>query len=231
MKLSQDVKDFFNFINNRGECTIHDLIENFCTIKELELNTAFYGSTISYSAGTKVPSLENIEEYYSMIKTLKFICNRPILSKLLDIYRVETKQIGIKLYFTSDGDRIIKDDVLLKEVSTYEKTTYSRTEELREFVNNNYLTDDEIKQSWEMQRDIANGKLTRRMAYLSLLVSVLISIATSIFNYSTYTTIRNVNISSMPNNKEPIKIILVDENGKPVTQIDFSNDETIIIKK
>jgi len=78
----------------------------------------------------------------------------------------------------------------------------TRVDELENFSEQGFKTLDEIERDRDYQ-------LTRRIGYASIIVSVLVSLITTYFNWKTYTTERKVTITAMPQSLEPISVKIV----------------------
>jgi hypothetical protein len=92
-----------------------------------------------------------------------------------------------------------------------------KKQELSKFIENQYLTNDEAKQKEEKEDRIGSQKLTRKVAYTSISISIIVSVISMIFNYLAYTTKREVIISNPKAFKDTISVYII--NGKDSIQL------------
>ena len=84
------------------------------------------------------------------------------------------------------------------------------TPELNKFYERNYLTNLEYEQELERRDRKDSQKLTRQIAYISISITVIVSLLTAIFNYLTYTTDRSVKITNKEAFKDTIAVKIID---------------------
>jgi hypothetical protein len=104
--------------------------------------------------------------------------------------------------------------------------------ELEDFVEHDYLTIDERdKQAEAIDRRIAQRD-TRRIAYWSIGISVVVALSGAIFNWLTYTTERSVIIKNASAFPDTQKVLLVNPSALSVTNVLIvtvgSNDTTTV---
>jgi hypothetical protein len=84
-----------------------------------------------------------------------------------------------------------------------------RFDDLNQFINDGFLTVEEKNLHEERNEREKAQKTTIRYAQLSLLFSVIIAVVTSIFNYATYSNVRNVSISNLDTIKYPVPVSII----------------------
>jgi hypothetical protein len=99
---------------------------------------------------------------------------------------------------------------LLRKNATWE---ISALPELSEFVKNGYKTADELARQAEADDRKIAQRDTRRIAYISLGITVVVAVLTAIFNWMTYDQNRNVvikNVSAFPDTQ---KVLIVNPSA------------------
>jgi hypothetical protein len=80
---------------------------------------------------------------------------------------------------------------------------------LSTFIQNNYQTGEEIGKNEETIDRKANLSLTRKVAYISLGISIILSATTLVFNYFIYTTDRTVLIKNSNAFSDTTKVVII----------------------
>ncbi|MBI3580309.1 MAG: hypothetical protein HY089_12970 [Ignavibacteriales bacterium] len=89
--------------------------------------------------------------------------------------------------------------------------------ELSDFVKNNFLTFEELKAADEATDRKTSLQLTRRVAYISIGISVALAVITVIINYLTYTTERTVTIKNPSAFSDTTRVLILNQE-KPLNQ-------------
>jgi hypothetical protein len=90
---------------------------------------------------------------------------------------------------------------------------------LSTFIHNNYQTEEEIDKIEETRHRKTNLSLTRKVAYISLGISILLSVTTMVFNYFIYTTDRTVLIKNSNAFSDTTKVVIVSSSIQKVDSI------------
>ena len=110
--------------------------------------------------------------------------------------------------FKQDGNPYYKALHIVQQFNAKEIVAYP---ELLDFVNSNFMTIEELKALDEARDRKETLRLTRRVAYISVAISIVLALVTVLFNYLTYTTDRTVTIKNPHAFNDTSKIIILGE--------------------
>ncbi len=106
----------------------------------------------------------------------------------------------------------VTDYELLSIVFSVREYEFHPTAALHPFVEANYLTESEIlenKREQYLQDEMRDRKVSMRLTFALAIISILVSIATTYINVSTYTTLREVRITNLKTINDTTKVLLV----------------------
>jgi hypothetical protein len=212
-------------------CTINDIVENCIEIEQIDQQLEGISNGRRVVRIEKVPSIKSREQIDELVIDLNYLLKNEEISKMIIINDKVLDRFHVTNFFLNDSPRVVNDIYTARLLDQFSDMQFIPNDLLSDFVSNNFMTNHEVESAIKRSQELADGKFTRRMAYLSLLISSILAIGSSIFNFVTYSNIRNVQITSMPQSSNPIKIILVDETGTPLKVIEVKNDDSIVIKK
>jgi hypothetical protein len=100
---------------------------------------------------------------------------------------------------------------LNENIKKYTDKKFVSTMALEEYINNGYKTNEEVELNNERNARIKAEKFTKWIATFSIIVSALVGIGTTIFNYITYTKEREMVIKNPGQINYPVEIHNMDK--------------------
>jgi len=96
-------------------------------------------------------------------------------------------------------------------VKDYHDKEFLPLPEIHSFVERGYRTNEEYNMELEKRARQDSQKLTRKIAYITISISIIIALLTFFLNYLTYTTERNVKIINTNDFKDTV-IVKISED-------------------
>ena len=226
MHLSEFQKNITKSIINRNVYDIESFLQKYCELETTQNKGASFGTNYgSYDSKIQVyipkdedAALNNTKEFITLWKALEkndLLFSIAKTVKRSYVFPVFTKRNPT--YSTAPFNEIL---AIIKD---YDFKEIVFTPELEKFVERNFLTSDEYDKEQERLDRVESQKLTRKIAYITIVISVIISLITALFNFLTYTKDRNVRIVNDSAFQDTIKVTII--NGKDSI---FSKDSTIL---
>jgi hypothetical protein len=172
----------------------------------------------NYSIGSSASINTVVDEHEALSQLRQFAVLWNQLEKADLVYSLPRPKRAPFPLFKNEEELLPKAMHLIGEYTRKEIIAYP---ELLEFVRNDFSTFDEMK----LQEDVAYRKeslrLTRRVAYVSLGISIALAIVTILFNYLTFTTDRVVTIRNPGAFSDTTKVLILreQENAIPFDSI------------
>jgi hypothetical protein len=205
MNFTDKQKKMISCINEMRITTIYDLIKLFKDIKEEPFEKKMNGN-IEAGRPYFVILEKDIPEIIQIIIDVDNLCillqNMKVIGVLENAHKYDYIQFITKKYYES-YELIHELNVIIEK---YKKRKYVTTSALEEFIYNNYKTNEEIELNSERTARKNAEKFTRRIALFSIIVSLIIGIGTTIFNYLTYTKEREMIIVNPGEINYPVDI-------------------------
>lgn len=148
------------------------------------------------------------DENTALLRTKEFLTLWKALERVNLIFSITNTQKSVIPIFKSEDNPFSELIAISKD---YFNKEIVFTPELNKFYERNYLTNSEFEQNQESLDRKESQKLTRSIAYISISITIIVSILTAIFNYLTYTTDRNVKILNKDAFKDTINVKMVTE--------------------
>ena len=202
MHLTEFQKEIIKSIIDHEVNDIESFFRKFCELTEAINQSGTHMSdfgNIRQNMRIFIPRDENA----TLLKTKEFITLWKALERVDLIFSISstTRQFNTPIFNNRN--------MPFKELSDISKEYFFReivfTPELNKFYKREYLTNLEFEQNQERRDRKESQKLTRKIAYITVSITIIVSALTAIFNYLTYTTDRNVKIT----NKEAFKDTII----------------------
>jgi hypothetical protein len=99
---------------------------------------------------------------------------------------------------------------IIQIMALYNKRELIPFPELSDFIKNDFQTAEELK-SYDEARDRKESlRLTRKVAYITIGISIVLSLLSVLFNYMTYTTARSVTITNAHAFSDTTKVLMIE---------------------
>jgi hypothetical protein len=218
MYLLEEEKVWINLLNQMKIKKVEDFMQIVINPKKVKNTWANFtsGSDGDIAAGAVVNWIENQNEVVGKISRFFSLCEELKNERLIvlaDTGRREALYPMLTQYPASVGIPT----TLLGVLRNYQKYSIEVIGELSTYIENGYKSRNEIEQEEERSARINSEISTRRIAWASIIISGVLAIGNSVFNYMTYTKERNVNVQNIPTlnihlSDEQVKQILANSN-------------------
>lgn len=211
MHLTDFQKTISKSIVNGQVNDIETFLHKFC---DLEINQS-RGVTFGTPYGSYDAKMEVFipkDETSALNKTKEFITLWKALEKVDLLFSVSKslKRTNVFPVFSKNSPIPPKPfDEILTIIKDYDFKEIVFIPEFKEFVERDFLTIDEFEREKEKIDRVESQKLTRRIAYITIIISVAIALLTALFNYLTYSKDRNVRIINENAFRDTIKVQLI----------------------
>lgn len=202
MRLSDYQKKIIKSINTKEVNNIFSFIQKYCPIddKVADSEIVLRINDVGYAIRDELKMIDNL-------RNLTFVLSLLERSNLM----YQTTEVGTVSMATTSSNQNLS--YIFDFVSAHRKIHYLPTEELKTFIKNNYLTNEEI----EYQEERKSRKKAQR---LTIIVALGTLIITTIFNYFTYTTDRTVIIKNKDAFSDTISVNIIDSKEEIKTNIE-----------
>ncbi|MCX6168005.1 MAG: hypothetical protein NTX65_01595 [Ignavibacteriales bacterium] len=206
MYLTEFQKELVKAIIDKKINDIESFFHNFCELTESRNQGAIHMSDFGTVQNNSKIYIAKDEDS-ALLKTKEFITLWIALERVDLIFSIKSPN---KKYNTPIFK---KNNSPFSELSSISKDYFTTeivyTPALNKFYERNYLTNMEYEQNQERLDRKESQKLTRKIAYISISITIVVSILTAIFNYLTYSTDRNVKITNKEAFKDTIAVKIV----------------------
>lgn len=218
MILSDFEKEIINSINSKEIKSILDFPKKFFDYTTRKNTTAHFTSYFyEFKASIDVYYIENANKEFDKLNRFLSLIEKLVNHELINEVTVGAKKLPP--IFSDRNGKLKPDEEILSTLYNYRSLVVVPSIDLSHFIQNDYKTKNEIafeKEEQEKEKIRSEEKAhrekaqkqTRILSYSAIGVSVFTAIATTIFNYATYTNERNVNIM---NQKDTVYIKVLDE--------------------
>lgn len=212
--------------------TIYDLYKfhNLKTTKRMNKGGSISANEKSFNTGTELNTIDENDKHKWFLVINQFDSIRVDFVKKGFVNIIEYKtgsQSEFEDIFYYNREKHTYAAELSRRVSNYKNFHIYPTQVLLDFINNGYCTDDEIMMIEERNSRMKAEKWTKNIAITSILISLLSTIGTCVFNYLTYTKERDVIIKKIQNTEQPVRIeIISKENDSKKIDI-LDNNESV----
>jgi hypothetical protein len=201
-------KRIIKFINDMKVTTIYDLIKINKRIEETESEEIWMSGIEEQEKPAFVIQKNEIPDIIYIITNLDNICTYLQSRKLINI--IDTKENFIP-FCTKALLGYAPETELNENIKKYTNKKFVSTMALEEYINNGYKTNEEVELNNERNARIKAEKFTKWIAIFSIIVSALVGIGTTIFNYITYTKEREMVIKNPGQINYPVEIHNMDK--------------------
>ena len=172
------------------------------------------GDNYNIESGQEIFTVIDEKEALSQLRQFVVLLNQLEKSDLIFSLPI-TKQPPFPL-FRQDGNPYRKALHIIFQYTAKEIVSFP---ELSDFVKNNFLTTDELKANDEAADRKESLRLTRKVAYITVGISIAISLISVLFNYLTYTKERVVTISNPGAFSDTTKVLILTQQ-RDSTKVD-----------
>nr|WP_321239408.1 hypothetical protein [uncultured Tolumonas sp.] len=220
MKLSEEEKDIILKICNKEVQCFRDFLLLCCSLTKVENNgQIIFENGGVLSEGHDVLLVKSINNLVSKQHLFISLCNRLQSLGFIDkVYSALINKPSLLTYSeTTKYNSANECENIYHKNGDFHITP---THELLEFINNNFMTNDEIEQQIrksELKSEQNARKRSELITVFIAILSMIVSIALSYFNYMTYSNERKVYIENMSNLQSPIKVEIINKDN-PTTK-------------
>lgn len=219
MHLSEFQKNITKSIISRDVYDIESFLQKYCDLDKTQNKGGTFVTTYGnydnqiqvYIAKDEETALRKIKEFITLWKTLEKI------DLLFSISKTRKRSYVLPIFTTNNPPSPTAPfDEMLAIIKDYDFKEIVFTPELEKFVERNFLTSDEYEKEQERLDRIESQKLTRKIAYITITISVIISLITALLNFLTYTNDRNVRITNKNIFQDTIRVEIMNRRDSIV---------------
>jgi hypothetical protein len=195
--LSEDKKKLLLGISVGNIETVEDFVKVTCSYSEQDRvgDTLSGGKSISH--GDKIRVVDSVDNWLHAINDFSHF-----RLKYQQMGLIQVNESGFPItnnpYFCLLEGRQEYSETVTQQMSNYSAMRLIGTAALKNFIENGFFTDSDLSLQEERRSRRTSEKWTRGLAITSIITSILTTIGTSLFNYSTYTKEREVVVKSFP---------------------------------
>ena len=230
MKLSEFQKSIVRSIESGKVTDLESFISEFCDTQYVSYLGAMHTGIFSeFKSGLRGYLPDNQNKIKEELQNFIVVWN--ILYDLKLILVSDKPNLGAKVFpifeRLNDQKQYKPNEAIVLLTNKYYGKSILTLNSLTDFINRDFLSPEEYQYLDEKKEREKSQNLTRKIAYFTIGISIFITVATSIFNYITYTNQRKVTITNPEAFSDTInvKIIKNEEHLIDTIYIDPNNDK------